>query len=228
MAAPSGQLVEREIKLEAPEGFELPELEGRRLRSKRLIAAYYDTADLRLARTGITLRYRREGRARGRWQLKLPHADGRLEVAFAGDADAPPGEVTALLVAAVRDAPLERVCAMETRRSGVRVARDGEPLADVLVDEVTADVENAARLHFRELEVEAIDGASDADLRRIAKTLRRAGAVRSDERPKLFRALGFEPARLESAPQDDSPREHIRLRIERQRRAMLASDPGTR
>ena len=60
---------EREAKLEAPHGFELPELGGdddgfvaEPLPPRRLRTTYYDTADLRLARWGASLRWR-PGRA---------------------------------------------------------------------------------------------------------------------------------------------------------------------
>src|SRR5215216_2850010 len=66
---------EREAKLTAPPGFDLPELGGpddafqaEPQSARRLQTTYYDTADLRLARWGASLRYRPgEG-----WTVKLP------------------------------------------------------------------------------------------------------------------------------------------------------------
>ena len=55
--------VEREVKLEAPEGFAVPDLSGAadglvaRIGGERdLDATYYDTPDLRLARWGVSVR----------------------------------------------------------------------------------------------------------------------------------------------------------------------------
>ena len=66
---------EREAKLEAPPGFDLPRLGGPEdgflaepQAVRRLQTTYYDTADLLLARWGASLRYRPgEG-----WTVKLP------------------------------------------------------------------------------------------------------------------------------------------------------------
>ena len=96
---------EREAKLEAPPGFELPELGGpgdgfsaQDLPARRLRTTYYDTTDLRLARWGASLRYRPgEG-----WTVKLPEGkDGallvRAEHTFPGDGNRPPAEARALI-----------------------------------------------------------------------------------------------------------------------------------
>ena len=64
---PAGGLRSRELeaKLIAPNELRLPDLSGLvkgatavRLPGRHLEATYYDTAELRLARNGITLRYR--------------------------------------------------------------------------------------------------------------------------------------------------------------------------
>ena len=71
--------VEYERKLEAPEGFELPDLGGEPLEPRVFTSVYYDTADRSLTQAGITLRRRTE-RGRGLWQLKLPSDEARLEL----------------------------------------------------------------------------------------------------------------------------------------------------
>ena len=91
--------IEREIKLAAPPHFELPDLADAipdavvtAMPSRRLRATYWDTPDLRLARSGVSLRYRveeGEDSSGGRWTLKLPgdsHSSslGRRELDFAG------------------------------------------------------------------------------------------------------------------------------------------------
>ncbi len=78
MSAAHRETLEREINLRVEPGFALPRLPGRRLHPRVFTSTYYDTTEYRLAQSGITLRYRREGRA-GAWQLKLPaFALGRL------------------------------------------------------------------------------------------------------------------------------------------------------
>ena len=83
---------EYELKLEAPEGFELPDLGGSPLEPRVFTSVYYDTADGSLANAGITLRRRTE-RGRSVWQLKLPTADARLELERPGGPVEPPGEL---------------------------------------------------------------------------------------------------------------------------------------
>jgi len=52
--------VEHERKLEAPQGFELPDLGGEPLEPRVFTSVYHDTGDRSLARAGITLRRRTE------------------------------------------------------------------------------------------------------------------------------------------------------------------------
>src|ERR1700676_2929061 len=78
---------EIERKYEAPAGTALPRLEDLPQVAaesdpdeQSLEAEYYDTADLRLIRAGITLRRRRGGSDPG-WHLKLPIGrDSRREI----------------------------------------------------------------------------------------------------------------------------------------------------
>src|SRR5439155_3542618 len=78
-------------------------------------AVYYDTGDLRLARSRITLR-RREGGVDDGWHLKLPvegTPDGRDEVRLPlTDEAQPPAELRHLVLAATRGAPLEPVATL--------------------------------------------------------------------------------------------------------------------
>ncbi len=73
-------MIETERKYEADAAARLPELTGlptvaaqSEADEFRLDAEYFDTADLRLLRAGITLRRRRGGHDAG-WHLKLPAA----------------------------------------------------------------------------------------------------------------------------------------------------------
>ena len=73
------ETLERELKLAAPDGFELPDLGGEPLERRTFTSTYYDTPDHRLARAGITLR-RRVEHGKGLWQLKLPEGTARREL----------------------------------------------------------------------------------------------------------------------------------------------------
>ena len=75
--------------------------------------------------------------------------------------------------------------------------------------------------------MELVEG-DRSSLERIERALRAAGALDADERPKLFRALGL--VRDERAPPErKAPAiEHLTWMLERQYRAILVHDPGTR
>src|SRR6185503_8889312 len=86
---------ELELKLEVDEPFESPSFSAgdadlgalEELDPLDLRASYYDTNDLRLARHGITLRYRSGDADGSPWTLKLPDeldAAAREELTFAG------------------------------------------------------------------------------------------------------------------------------------------------
>ena len=135
---------EREAKLTVPPGFDLPELGGpddafqaEPQAARRLQTTYYDTADLRLARWGASLRYRPGEAGRS----SCPRASGsllvRAEHVFPGDGRKPPAEAVALVRAFTRTAPLEPSARMRTLRQPVEL-RDpaGARLAELVDDEV--------------------------------------------------------------------------------------------
>jgi CHAD domain-containing protein len=213
-------LVEHERKLEAPEGFELPDLGGRPLEPRVFTSIYHDTAERSLSLCGITLRRRTE-RGRSVWQLKLPSDEARLELEEAGGPAAPPKELSRLLAAHLRGGPVVPVAELRTRRHGVLVARNGTT-AEVTIDDVA--VMDALRVveEFVEVEVELKEG-KPKKLDSIADELAGAGARRTDGTPKLFRVLRLPAERI---PGD--PFEALQARLRAQLRAMLAHDPGTR
>jgi CHAD domain-containing protein len=214
--------LERERKLEAREGFELPDLGGEPLEPRVFTSVYYDTADHSLTNAGITLRRRTE-RGKSVWQLKLPADDGRLELEEPGGPASPPEELSRLLHAHLRHGGVAPVATLRTRRSGSLVAR-GRTTAEVTVDEVA--VVDALRVSdgFVEVEIELRSG----DPRRlddIADKVVEAGASPADGRPKVFRALGV--AAAPSASPDDPFKRLVEL-LREQLREVMAHDPGTR
>ena len=217
---------EREVKLSVPDGFELPELPGEPLAPRVFTSTYLDTADLTFARAGVTLRRRVENRV-GVWQLKLPGDGERLELEARGGPTAVPTGLAELLVGLQRGRSLDRIAALRTRRSGVRVHADGVPVADVVLDDVAVLDGRRVRECFSELEIEALDGGGDA-LPGLQAALLEAGARTGDGRPKAFRVIRLvleqpvAPAR--SAPAS----EHVRAAFETQVAALRRHDPGTR
>jgi len=217
------QTPERELKLEAPESFALPELPGQPLESRLFTSTYYDTPEGRLARSGITLRRRVED-GTSRWQLKLPRDDYRLEIEARGGRATVPPAFREALAGATRGAELQPVATLRTWREGIR-AEDGTALADVVLDVVEVLEGRRVVGGFRELEIELVAG-EPAALRALGKTLRRAGAAKSDGRSKLLRTLGVAPP---VAPAPDAPAaEHLRAFLQRQLVALLSHDAGVR
>lgn len=204
-------MIERELKLALPGRFDLPslELDGAPLevdgrREVTLRATYYDTADLRLARHGVTLRFR-TGEERGPlWTLKLPVSVSgatvaRRELHFDSPRREPPREARALVTAFTRAEPLVAVATLRTRRRVSHLLRDGAPVAELADDEVSVVEGRRVVSRFRELEVEAL--TDNVELEAIEAQLRRAGATAAEPIPKVVRALG---ARA-TAPPDAGP-----------------------
>lgn len=212
--------VEYERKLEAPKGWELPDLGGEPLEPRVFTSVYHDTSDRSLARSGITLRRRTE-HGKSVWQLKLPVDGARLELEAPGGPVGPPDGLRALLRTHERHGALARVAELRTRRHGSLVTRGGAT-AEVTIDEVTVmDAQRVAE-EFVELEIELRDG-EPSGIARIAKELEKAGATSLSLVPKLFRVLDLEP---QEAP--TTPFESLRARLRHQLHEILAHDPGTR
>ncbi|MGH2718331.1 MAG: CHAD domain-containing protein [Actinomycetota bacterium] len=195
-------MFEREVKLSAPAGFRWPEfgaetaLVATPLDKKSFQTVYFDTADLRLSRWGCSLRYR-SGSGSGIWTLKLPPvgAEGPLlvrgEYEFDGDAAKPPAGALALVTAYVRGAETKPVARLRTVRHPVRLdSTDGEPIAEMVLDEVSVLEGRRLVERFREVEVELAQQTSVETLSVILEALRVAGAVPTDPIPKYARALG--------------------------------------
>jgi CHAD domain-containing protein len=191
-------MTEREAKLTAPAGFDLPDLGGpddgflaEPQAARRLQTTYYDTPDLRLARWGASLRHRPgEG-----WTVKLPEGQAgvllvRGEHVFDGPARRPPPEAVALVRPFVRTAQLAPSARMRTLRRPLEL-RDpaGGRLAELVDDEVQVLDGRRIISRFRELEVELAGDADGAILQRVLDRLVAAGAQTAEPTPKYLRAL---------------------------------------
>ena len=221
-------LVERELKLQAPETFSLARLQPRLgryvtspVRFKRLHTVYYDTADSRLVRWGCSLRFRRgEG-----WTLKIPvpaESDAlfREEHEFAGDETAVPPAALDLATAYLRGAGLRPVAELRTLRVSRRVLSEGgDALAEVVEDDVR--VVDGARVvrRFRQIEIALTDGVPDEILDELETLLCDEGAGKPDRVPKDVRALG-DAAR---EPEIEPPALDAKARIGDVARAALAA-----
>jgi inorganic triphosphatase YgiF len=201
----TGKHLETEQKYDAAADFILPDLSGLEGRTKAtgrqryyLSATYWDTEELDLIRNRITLRRRVGGPDEG-WHLKLPvRTDTRQEIRTPlseGDT----GTVPARLAAQVEDITAGRrlhpIAILDTERTVVTLTgQAGEPLAEVADDLVTAtrlDEPGAKPMTWREIEVEAAEGAEVTGLLEAAgQALRQAGARRSSSASKLGRLLG--------------------------------------
>jgi CHAD domain-containing protein len=215
------QTLEHEVKLEAPDGFELPDLGGEELEPRVFTSVYHDTPARSLARAGITLRRRTE-RGRSVWQLKIPVNGARVELEEPGGPVGPPEPLRALLRAHERRAALEPVAELRTRRHGALVSRGGTT-AEVTIDEVSIMDAQRVNGRFVELEIELKDGEPRV-LVRIAKELEKAGARESDGSPKVFRVLDLR----ERKRRTKTPFDALRARLAAQLDEILAHDPGTR
>lgn len=215
--------LERELKLDVDRGFELPALPGEPIESRVFTSTYHDTPARSLGRAGITLRRRVEN-GKSLWQLKLPRsgrATTRAELEEAGGPAGPPEGIARLLIGHRRHGALEPVASLRTRRSGVRV-RD---VAEVTLDVV--DVLDAGRSAggFAEVEIELV-GGGDADLERLGKKLRRAGARESSGEPKLMRVLELP---VNGRPKRSAPLlDQLRHVLSEQLREIETRDPGVR
>ena len=243
------RMLEREVKLGAGPAFHLPDLagvvEGLAVgppEAVRMETVYYDTEDLRLARWGVSLRYRAgEG-----WTLKLPpkpdsnQAPGQLlerdELTFEGGSKKPPEAAVAVVRAYVRKAELVPVARLSTIRRRVRLVDGaGVRVAEVVDDEVSVRDGRRVAARFREIEVEVPQQENGANgiVDTLVMRLRRAGAGAPDPTPKHIRALGpraMEPPEVSPEPiQPGAPaKDVIKYVLAESVAALLKHDPLVR
>jgi CHAD domain-containing protein len=190
--------LEEERKYEVAAGFKLPDLtecvpDGGRLivrPHQKLRATYYDTTDLRLARAGASLRFRRGDDEP--WTVKLPtDTPGvRNEISMAGPASTPPDRLLDLVTVYTRGATIAPVATLNTVRQAYQLCdRDDRVAVEVVDDTVTVPDGRRTALKFREIEVERKAGKAKL-LDRVEVALRDAGATAGEFTPKHVRALG--------------------------------------
>jgi CHAD domain-containing protein len=230
--------VEVERKYEAGSDYVMPsfeELEGVAevtCLEEDLDAAYFDTADLRLARAGTGLR-RRVGGADTGWHLKLPRVgDARTELRrpLGRAARSVPRPLADLVAAYVRGEPLVPVARVRTHRRISRlVGLGGTVLAEIADDDVQGEAVAGGAIAWREVEAELVSG-DDRLLDAIDRALRAAGARASAADSKLARVLG-DPA---SSPDDrtvgekSSAGDVVVAYVASHVDALLAADPAVR
>jgi inorganic triphosphatase YgiF len=161
-----------------------------------LVAIYRDTADLRLARSRITLRRRTGGPDEG-WHLKLPAGAARRELHVPLDAgEEVPAELLAEVAGFLEGAALAPVVTLRTRRVVTVLSdADGRELAELADDTVRATRHPARHgelpeeRNWREVEVELVAGEVSL-LTAVGERLMTAGARPSPRASKLATALG--------------------------------------
>src|SRR3954451_5244392 len=215
--------VHREVerKYVADDGFELPPLtelmagtDGRRDEEiapvvegeptrQRLAATYFDTADLRLAAAGLTLRRRTGGDDAG-WHLKVPAGpDTRSEVRLPLEqaTETVPTSLQQMVWARSSGAALLPVAEIVTDRTVRRLVDvTGHVVAEVADDRVTArrllPTEGpgdaaAAATPWRQIEVEPGDGGVDV-VSALDESLRRRGLSETADASKLAQVLDLQ------------------------------------
>ncbi|MEW1912588.1 CYTH and CHAD domain-containing protein [Kitasatospora sp. NPDC085895] len=207
--------------------------------TEKLNAVYFDTPDLRLLRSGITLRRRSGGHDAG-WHLKTPGSNGmrvetRLPLAT-GHKRRPPKELVRLVRGAARGERLAPVARLKTERTvTLLVDAQRRTLAELVRDRVSAKAPTvdtapgAGPTVWTETEVELADGGPEL-LDEVEERLRARGLRRSAASSKLGRVLG---ERLESpadraAPPEGSVAAALTGYLREQVAAVHALDPAVR
>src|SRR4051812_24155658 len=217
----SGHL-EVETKYDVDEAFVVPDVAGLAGVASvdapvehQLEAVYFDTADLRLLRSRVTLRRRTGGPDAG-WHLKLPAGTARRELhAPLGRAvKKPPPALLDPVAGVVRGEVPRPVATLHTRRVVTALrGPGGELLAEIADDTVTASVPPAGPgapilvQAWREVEVE-LGAGDDALAAAVGERLTQAGARPSPSASKVGRVLGERLAEVGGpVPQGRKPKD---------------------
>jgi CHAD domain-containing protein len=236
-------MLEEERKYEVDTQFAVPDLsacvppDGRVVVRPplRLRATYLDTADLRLARAGASLRYRSGDDEP--WTVKLPTSITgiRNEISMAGSPTSVPERLLDLVTVYTRGAPLAPAVVLSTVRHAYQICDSDDQVAVELVDDSVSVLDGRrVALRFREIEVERKAGRARL-LDRVEAVLHDAGALVGDFTPKHVRALGLpalNPPDWPGAPERMSKRptagDVVRAAIQRDIARIVTHDPLVR
>ncbi|MDY5785220.1 CYTH and CHAD domain-containing protein [Corynebacterium sp.] len=244
------EVLEVEVKLAVDESTGIPDLTqlpgvDRILDTEehKLSAIYYDTEDLRLTRSKITLR-RRTGGSDDGWHLKLPTKGARRELHAELDNPAEiPAELLSAIRAIVRSQPLSPVAQVDNRRVEISLGSPtGEKVAEFCDDHVTAWslLPGGERSTWREWEVELSEFTAGTEqgaalINQATSFLISSGARKSVSPSKLSTALG---ETINSAPlpphlrasnlAPDSPAAAVVEALRAQRESIIDWEPRVR
>jgi CHAD domain-containing protein len=190
---------EVERKFEVVESTVSPSFDGlsavgrvERLPAQQLDAVYFDTPGRDLAARRVTLRRRTGGSDEG-WHVKLPAGpDSRTEVRAPLDGgDGVPEALLDVVLAIVRDRPLQPVARISTARTvDMLYGSDGVVIAEFCDDQVSAKAEpDGEEQRWREWELELAEGADPTLMDRLCNRLLDAGAMPAGRGSKLVRVL---------------------------------------
>lgn len=166
-----------------------------------LEATYFDTADLRLTRAGVSLRWRSDGA----WTVKTPvdNVGGALvrhEHEFEGFAESPPAFVQELVLGWTRGSPLNKVARISTRRRRWQLLIHNEPYVEVDDDEVVTTSPLAPPGEFHEVEIELLSADGRVEFDEVVERVRRRVGRTASPLPKIARALGPIALRASDVP----------------------------
>jgi CHAD domain-containing protein len=249
---PSAPMREVELKFRVSPPFRVPDLTGEgsevaavaKAEVRELVAVYWDTNDLRLAREGITIRHRAgEDAASDGWHLKLPVQDAgvpdggagvRDEIHERGPDDNVPPSLRDLVEVYLRGAALGPVATLQTIRSAHELLDPaGNVVAELTDDLVSVINQGHTAARFREIEVEDRGGGL-AVLEGVGTLLLAAGAVGGEFVPKVVRALGPQataepdPPRPADVHPTDSARAGVEATLRRYVRTFMTNDLAVR
>jgi len=222
------EVLEREDKWDVDDRFEVPDLAScfgaARIDEDTvdLVSEYYDTRERDLQAHRVLVR-RRSGEDDTGWQVKLPAADGRMELHWPLT-DKPPKSLLDLLVGVSLGKPLDQVATVHTVRGRHRFHVDGsdEVYAELVDDRVRAWAGDRL-LAWREVEVE-LGPAARSMPKAAVKRLRAAGARPSRYPSKLAHVL---PPPPQPEPESTAARvftEYLDAQVD----AIVAGDIGLR
>ncbi len=199
-------------------------------------AVYFDTADLRLTRAGVSLRFRSDDG----WTVKVPATDKgpdlvRVEHSFGHEVGAPPRAALELILPWARSHLVGEVARISTRRQRTLVLSPaGKPACEIDIDVVEGAALGRPPTHFREVEVETPERGNPRVSKRVVERLRRAGASAGPPRSKIARVLGSaadEPGDLASTVGLDrtaTNRDLVRASITKAVRSLVDHDAAVR